>query len=91
VTIPAVPTGLSATLVAGPTNGTVDLAADGTFVYTPAPGFTGTDTFTYVASDLYGSSEPATVTLEVVAEGVPAAGPAAVPAVPVRATPGFTG
>lgn len=30
-----------------PTNGTVTIAADGSFVYTPANGYSGTDTFTY--------------------------------------------
>ena len=30
-----------------PTNGTVAIAADGTFTYTPANGYSGTDTFTY--------------------------------------------
>jgi hypothetical protein len=34
-----------------PTNGTVALNADGTFTYAPNPGFTGTDTFTYTATD----------------------------------------
>ena len=31
--------------------GDVSVAADGSFIYTPAPGFRGTDTFTYTASD----------------------------------------
>ena len=34
-----------------PTNGTVTVNADGTFAYTPNAGFTGTDTFTYTATD----------------------------------------
>ncbi len=38
-------------LVVGPTNGTVVLQANGSFVYTPAAGFLGIDTFRYVASD----------------------------------------
>lgn len=42
----AEPVGVRATA-----NGTVDLAADGSFTYTPNAGFTGTDTFTYRASD----------------------------------------
>ncbi|MCV0403030.1 MAG: tandem-95 repeat protein [Chloroflexi bacterium] len=42
----AQPVGVRATA-----NGTVDLAADGSFTYTPNAGFTGTDTFTYRASD----------------------------------------
>lgn len=39
--------GLSPALVTGPTNGTVALAGNGTFTYTPNAGFVGTDTFTY--------------------------------------------
>jgi len=34
-----------------PQHGTVDFAADGSFVYVPAPNFHGTDTFGYFASD----------------------------------------
>ena len=36
------------TLGAPPVNGTAVVNADGTFTYTPAPGFTGTDTFTII-------------------------------------------
>ncbi len=35
------------TPVAGPASGALSLAADGSFTYTPAPGFTGSDSFTY--------------------------------------------
>jgi hypothetical protein len=41
---------LSATLGTGPANGTLSLAADGSFVYTPSA-FSGTDSFSYTASD----------------------------------------
>ncbi len=34
-----------------PTNGTLTLNGDGTFVYTPNAGFTGSDSFTFTASD----------------------------------------
>jgi hypothetical protein len=34
-----------------PSNGTVSIGADGGFTYTPNPGFKGTDTFTYTATD----------------------------------------
>ncbi len=34
-----------------PSDGTVTVAADGTFTYTPKSGFKGTDTFTYTATD----------------------------------------
>jgi VCBS repeat-containing protein len=55
---------LNAQLVSGPANGALTLNADGSFVYTPAAGFSGTDSFTYRAGD--GSlSDLATVTLQV--------------------------
>jgi hypothetical protein len=34
-----------------PTNGTVAVNTDGSYTYTPNPGFTGTDSFTYTATD----------------------------------------
>ena len=40
-------------------------AADGSFKYNPAPGFEGTDTFTYTVSDATGKSDTATVTINV--------------------------
>jgi hypothetical protein len=46
-------------------NGTVALAADGSFSYTPDPGFAGNDTFTYRAADGTGLSNVATVTIAV--------------------------
>jgi VCBS repeat-containing protein len=56
---------LSAALVAGPANGTLVLNADGSFVYTPAAGFTGQDQFTYRATDGLLQSNLATVTIQV--------------------------
>ena len=47
---------LSAVLVNGPTNGQLTLNADGSFSYTPAVGFTGTDTFRYSVYDGYADS-----------------------------------
>ncbi|MGO9527920.1 MAG: cellulase family glycosylhydrolase [Verrucomicrobiia bacterium] len=47
---------LSAVLVSGPTNGQLTLNADGSFSYTPAVGFTGTDTFRYSVYDGYANS-----------------------------------
>ena len=43
---------------------------NGQLVYTPAAGFTGTDTFTYVIEDNYGLTSTATVTVLVSAGGV---------------------
>jgi VCBS repeat-containing protein len=42
---------LTAVLVAGPANGTLELQADGSFLYTPDTGYIGSDNFTYQASD----------------------------------------
>ncbi len=42
---------ITAVLVGAPTRGTVVLNADGSFVYTPGTGFSGTDVFTYQAQD----------------------------------------
>ena len=39
------------TAVTQGTNGTVQILADGTVRYTPTPGFTGTDTFSYTVAD----------------------------------------
>ena len=57
---------LTATLVAGPDHGTVDLRADGTYTYTPPAGFTGTTSFTYRVSDGALESEVARVDVDVV-------------------------
>jgi CSLREA domain-containing protein len=57
--------GLTAVKVADPAHGTLSLAADGGFTYTPVPGFAGTDSFTYRTSDGPASSAPATVTIAV--------------------------
>ena len=57
--------GLSAFLVDGPDNGTLDLNADGSFEYEPNEGFVGTDSFTYRALTVGDSSEVATVTITV--------------------------
>ena len=59
--------GLTAAYVAGngPNHGTVTVFADGSFEYTPNPGFTGLDTFDYVAGDGTVDSNLATVTVKV--------------------------
>jgi CSLREA domain-containing protein len=56
---------LSAVLVTGPARGTLALAADGSFTYTPAPDFFGVDSFTYLADDGAAVSSVATVTITV--------------------------
>ena len=62
-------TNLTVGLVSGPTNGTLNLNADGSFSYTPAAKFVGTDSFTYQANDGVSNSSPATVTLSVLPVG----------------------
>ena len=56
---------LAAQVVAKPQHGNVTLHGDGSFVYTPAATFSGTDSFTYRASDGAATSNVATVTLTV--------------------------
>ncbi|MBK5287876.1 MAG: tandem-95 repeat protein, partial [Acidimicrobiia bacterium] len=51
--------------VSGPTNGTLALAADGSFTYTPTAAFIGTDTFVYRVDDGGGLTATATVTITV--------------------------
>lgn len=46
-----------------PANGTVVDNGDGTLIYTPDPGFTGVDAFTYTVCDPYGACDAATVTV----------------------------
>ncbi|MGN7161280.1 Ig-like domain-containing protein [Sphingomonas sp. SAFR-052] len=42
---------LTASLVDGPNNGTIQFSADGSFVYVPKAGWSGSDSFVYAASD----------------------------------------
>jgi VCBS repeat-containing protein len=56
---------LSAVLVSDPDHGTLTLDPDGSFTYTPAAGFSGSDQFTYRVGAGPATSEPATVTLTV--------------------------
>jgi len=62
------PSDMFTVLLMTPTqHGTVVLQADGSFTYTPAPGFSGTDTFTYALISLVrgGYADTATVTITV--------------------------
>lgn len=64
-------------VTSGPSNGSLSAHEDGSFTYTPHAGFSGTDSFTYVADNgtwsrdasvpLSGASNDATVTIDVVA------------------------
>jgi hypothetical protein len=57
---------ISAARPSVPAHGTVALAQDGGFVYTPDPSFSGVDTFTYQAYDGFSYSSTATVSITVV-------------------------
>ena len=49
-----------------PDHGTVTVNSDGSFIYTPAAGFAGTDSFSYTLTDNLGyTSAPATVSINV--------------------------
>jgi hypothetical protein len=54
---------LSASLVSGPSDGSVSLNPDGSFTYTPGAGFGTSDSFAYEVSDGQGGSDQAVVTL----------------------------
>lgn len=51
--------------VSAPSNGSLVVAADGSFTYTPNAGFSGVDTFTYRADDGTGLTADAVVTITV--------------------------
>lgn len=60
---------LSAVLVAGPAHGTLTLNADGSFTYSPAANYNGSDAFTFRAQDdkgLQSSIMTATITVKAV-------------------------
>src|SRR5262249_790002 len=57
---------LTVTAVSSPSNGTV-LNQNGRITYTPLPGFTGPDSFTYTIDDGQGGTSTATVQVTVVA------------------------
>ncbi|WP_085316048.1 Ig-like domain-containing protein [Derxia lacustris] len=57
--------GLAASVVRGVYGGTLTLAADGSFTYTPRADFTGTDSFVYAATDAGGERISGQVTLVV--------------------------
>jgi len=60
---------LTAELVSSTANGVLTFNEDGSFVYTPNEGFSGTDSFTYRASDGELDSDLATVVLSVAGQG----------------------
>lgn len=61
---------LSIVSVTQPSNGQVDISGD-VILYTPASGFSGSDSFTYTIDDGFGGQDSATVTISVEAPGAP--------------------
>jgi len=59
-------TNLTAALVSGPTNGTLNLSTNGGFTYTPAANFSGTDHFAVQASDKQNQLGISQVTINVI-------------------------
>lgn len=57
--------GLSVSFVQGPDHGNLAVNLNGSFTYTPEPGFGGTDRFTYKASDGTSDSDIAAVDIDV--------------------------
>ncbi len=56
---------LTVTAHTNPSHGSVTIAADGEYTYTPSANYFGTDSFTYTGSDGRGGSDTATVTITV--------------------------
>jgi hypothetical protein len=62
---PGLGTNLAAALLSNPSNGSVTVSSNGGFIYTPAPGFVGTDTFLYAATNNRTNSGTGMVTIAV--------------------------
>ncbi|WP_324751965.1 Ig-like domain-containing protein [Roseovarius sp. Pro17] len=54
---------LSVAVATGPSNGSLTLNPDGSFIYVPNRNFNGTDSFTYTVTDADGATDTATVTI----------------------------
>ena len=61
---------IQATLVTPPNYGSVDIQADGSFIYIPSLPLHQSDSFTYVSSDGVGESESTTVTIAIDSDGI---------------------
>ncbi len=65
------PLTVTATPISGPSNGSLVLNGNGSYVYTPNPGFVGNDSFVYEVADGKGGSDTATVTISVTSTAQP--------------------
>ncbi|TLM70150.1 MAG: tandem-95 repeat protein, partial [Actinobacteria bacterium] len=65
--------GLAVSVASPAAHGTVDLAPDGAYTYTPAANWYGTDAFAYRASDGHGGTDVAVVTIAVASVNDPPA------------------
>lgn len=63
--------GVEAVLVSDASSGTLSLAGDGTFTYTPNANFFGSDQFTYVANDGAGGPNSNVATVAITVNGLP--------------------
>jgi hypothetical protein len=82
---------LTAVLASGTASGTLALGGDGAFSYTPNAGFAGTDSFTYRTHDGALSSDPATVSITVVASvNAPPVARSDIASAPMRKTTSYT-
>lgn len=61
---------LSYSLGEGPELGTLEITADGSFVYLPPEAMVGTDSFSYKVTDDYSTSAPAVVSITIEAQQV---------------------
>jgi hypothetical protein len=64
---------LSAQVATAPQHGSVTVNSDGSFVYTPTPGYVGADSFTYQASDGRGPTATGTINITLLASQPPIA------------------
>jgi hypothetical protein len=82
----AVSATLSASQVSGPSHGYLMLSPDGSFTYSPNPGFAGDDAFTYQAGNGAAHSNAATVTIHVTNAAPVANGDSSSARAPTRTT-----
>jgi hypothetical protein len=61
---------VTAAVATPPSHGMLSLSPNGAFTYTPTPGYSGPDSFTYTASNSTATSAPATVSLQVAPSSV---------------------